>query len=263
MTSRAWWTGGMLLLSMIFLTGFLVFRPTASYGPAQRKAVVVELFTSEGCSSCPPADEPLARLGREQSANGAQIIPLGFHVDYWDFQGWRDRFSSHAYTERQESYAARFRLEGPYTPQMVVDGQMEFVGNDSGRAQEAIAKAAAQPQQAGVRLSPAAGKLQVHVEGTDGTASGDVFFVITEDDLSSNVAAGENNGHILHHAAVVRDFRRLGQLQAGRFEQQIAISSGKDWKNKDLHLVVFVQSGPNGPIAGAASLPASSLATGK
>src|SRR5436305_5168892 len=207
MKSPSTWVHGILLMGLVVLLGAFILKPSATPPAAQRKAVVVELFTSEGCSSCPPADELLGRMRQHPSMNGAQIIPLGFHVDYWDFQGWRDRFSSHAYTERQENYAARFRLEGPYTPQMVVDGQMEFVGNDSGRAQEAIAKAAAQPQQAEVRLSPAAGKLQVHVEGTGGTASGDVFFVITEDDLSSNVAAGENNGHILHHAAVVREFR--------------------------------------------------------
>src|SRR5713226_4713153 len=96
-----------------------------------RKAVVVELFTSEGCSSCPPADELLSRLRQQTSAQGVEVIPLGFHVDYWNFQGWRDRFSSADYSKRQEQYAQKLHLEGPYTPQMVVDGGTQFVGNDA------------------------------------------------------------------------------------------------------------------------------------
>jgi hypothetical protein len=103
-----------------------------------RKAVVVELFTSEGCSSCPPADELLGRLRRDLSAKNIQVIPLGFHVDYWDGLGWKDRFSSAKFTQRQEQYAQALRVDGPYTPEMVVDGAVEFVGNDAGRAQSTI-----------------------------------------------------------------------------------------------------------------------------
>src|SRR5947209_11195860 len=157
------WLQGILLLGLIVVLGAFILRP-APLPPAQRKAVVVELFTSEGCSSCPPADELLGRMRQHSSMNGAEIIPLGFHVDYWDHQGWRDRFSSHAYTERQEHYASRFQLEGPYTPQMVVDGTTEFVGNNSSRAQQVIAEAAAQPEQAEIQLfGIAANQVKVRV----------------------------------------------------------------------------------------------------
>src|SRR5436305_10774814 len=169
-SSLSWWHGA-LLIGSVFLLGAFVFKPAP--GKAQRKAVVVELFTSEGCSSCPPADELLSRISGQESANGAAIIPLGFHVDYWNYLGWQDRFSSHAYSERQRQYAQRFKLEGPYTPQMVVDGANEFVGNSSSRAQTSIAEAATQPEQADIQLSnkePGNVQIQAKLSGTDPAA---------------------------------------------------------------------------------------------
>ena len=106
--------------------------------------ILIELFTSEGCSSCPPADELLRKLDAQQTANGLQLVVLGEHVDYWNGTGWRDRFSSRDYTDRQEEYARRFRTSGPYTPQMVVDGRREFVGNDPRLLQAALRDAASQ-----------------------------------------------------------------------------------------------------------------------
>jgi hypothetical protein len=251
MKTRLSWPLGISLLAGIALLGAVAFRPPAE---AQRKIVVVELFTSEGCSSCPPADELLTRLGREHTSNGAEIIPLGFHVDYWDHQGWRDRFSSRAYTERQEKYATRFRLDGPYTPQMVVDGGAQFVGNDPGRAEAVILQATAQPQAADVQLSwAAANKLQVRVTARENNASGEVRLAITEDNLSNNVAAGENGGRVLHHSAVVRDFRLLGQLADGKFQMEVPLQLKREWKVEDLRVVVFVEHS-NSRIEGAASL---------
>ncbi len=223
---------------------------------AKRKAVVIELFTSEGCSSCPPADALLTRLGRGPSANGAEIIPLGFHVDYWNYLGWRDRFSSHDFTARQEQYAAEFR-EGPYTPQLVVDGQSQLVGSDSSGAERAIVQAAAQQQQAEVQLSwKSPEKLQV-VATADGVTSNErpiLLLAITEDNLSSKVAAGENGGHNLRHTAVVRELRVLGRLANGRWEGAVPLNLAKDWKRQDLRVVAFVQSAAAGSIQGAASI---------
>jgi hypothetical protein len=249
------WLKVVLALGFVVGLGAFVLKPTPAPA-AQRKTVVVELFTSEGCSSCPPADALLAQLEQGASANGVQIIPLGFHVDYWDSQGWRDRFSSHLYTQRQETYAARFRLNSPYTPQMVVDGQSEFVGNDSGRIQQAIAQAAAQPAQVDVQLSwKIPGRLLVQAASGAGVESGEVLLAVTEDNLSSNVGAGENQGHVLHHAAVVRDFRHLGQLSKGQFQTELTVKAAKDWKPKDLRVTVFIQNARGGPIEGAATLP--------
>jgi hypothetical protein len=243
-------------VAVVFAFAAFLCRPVEN--PAGRKAVLVELFTSEGCSSCPPADELLNRLRQETSAHGVEIIPLGFHVDYWNSLGWQDRFSSADYSKRQEQYARKLRLEGPYTPQMVVDGAIEFVGNNAARADQAIAQAALQPQSAQIELSFAPqNKILVHVKAP----SGNVMLAITEDNLANKVNAGENDGRVLHHSAVVRELRLLGQLHDGSFDATVPLKPGKDWKLQDLHVVIFVQEAASGKIQGAASTAAVPLSS--
>jgi hypothetical protein len=221
------------------------------------KAVVVELFTSEGCSSCPPADELLGHLRQDLSAKNVQVIPLGFHVDYWNSLGWKDRFSSAEFTQRQEQYTRALKVDGPYTPEMVVDGAVEFVGNDAGRAQNTIRQQAAQLAEAQVTIaSAAADQLKIQVKGPAAPATGNalVMLAITEDNLSTQVGSGENGGRTLHHAAVVRELRELGMLHNGAMETTVPLKLEKDWKRSDLRAVVFVQQGPSGKIEGAASV---------
>jgi len=256
-----WLRIAFFLAAVLVSAGFLWQSQKTTPPAAARKAVVVELFTSEGCSSCPPADELLGQLGKD-SANGVAVIPLGFHVDYWNFQGWTDRFSSVAYSRRQEKYAEGFRISGPYTPQMVVDGSAEFVGSDGSRAREAIGRAAAVPAPATIDLGMAApDKLQVSVQDSS-SRSGDVMLAITEDNLSSTVKAGENDGRVLRHSAVVRDLRVIGSLNDGRFSAAVPLKLDRKWKLADLHAAVFVQQ-INGKIEGAASLPLNSLAASR
>ncbi|SRR5258708_6525456 len=249
-------------VAVVLAFAAFLYRPAEN--PAVRKTVVVELFTSEGCSSCPPADELLSRLRQEHSAEGVEIIPLGFHVDYWNSLGWQDRFSSADYSKRQEQYAHKLRLEGPYTPQMVVDGAVEFVGNNAGRAHQVIAQAALQPQPAQVEILFAAQeKILVHVKAPGMAPGHDVMLAITEDNLANKVSAGENDGRVLHHSAVVREFRLLGQIHDGGFDATVPLKLGKDWKLQDLRVVVFVQEAASGKIQGASSAAATSLSSGR
>ena len=220
----------------------------------------MELFTSEGCSSCPPADALLGRLRQEKLADGLEVIPLGLHVDYWNFQGWTDRFSSAGYTQRQENYARRFHIDGPYTPQMVVDGAAEFVGSDASRARQAIIQAGLRPQGADVEISSNAdGKLLVRVKAApSASGSSEVMLALTEDNLANKVGGGENSGRELHHAAVVRELRSLGRLGKGPFEARVPLTLKKDWKTENVRIVVFVQE-ESGRIDGAAAVTAASL----
>lgn len=239
---------------LLFRSGMKSFSPAPVISAPARKAVLAELFTSEGCSSCPPADALLPELQKEFAGRGFEVIPLGLHVDYWNSLGWRDRFSSADFSSRQEQYARALGTEGPYTPELVVDGKAEFVGSDRARARAAIVEAAGRPQAADVELSiNASGSLTVKASSSkDGAA---VTLAITEDNLATKVGAGENSGRELRHAAVVRALRRLGIIQNGVFASSVPLDLQKDWKPADLRAVVFVQQGSAGEVLGAASVP--------
>lgn len=237
------------ILALAAVSLSIVLAKTSEPGPP-RKAVVVELFTSEGCSSCPPADELLTHLRQDLSARNIQVIPLGFHVDYWNSLGWKDRFSSAEYSRRQEQYTQSLRVDGPYTPEMVVDGAVEFVGNDAGQAQRTIREAASQPEVATVKItSAAADQLAVQVNAPGSAKDAQVVLAITEDNLMTQVGSGENGGRTLHHAAVVRELRQLGRLHEGSFEANVPLKLDKEWKRNDLRAVVLVQEGGVGKIA--------------
>jgi hypothetical protein len=156
--------------------------------------VLVELFTSEGCSSCPPADALLERLDA-QPFDGVQIIALSEHVDYWNHQGWSDPYSSAAFSARQQEYARRFGIDGPYTPEMVVDGRREFVGSDARAAESAIRSAAGHPITA-ISITDQDGRTVVEVsplpQGTGRKAA--VFVAHAANSGLQNVAGGENKG---------------------------------------------------------------------
>lgn len=203
------------VLALIFLALAMMAFPRSQALGGNRVSVVVELFTSEGCSSCPPADALLASLN-QQPIDSAEIISLGEHVDYWNQLGRKDRFSSHEYSKRQEEYARRFGLDSVYTPQMTIDGRVQFVGNDRGAARKAIEAAAHSPKMASVSLRREGPALEIAVEHA-GSGSPMVLLAITEDNLTTHVRSGENGGRQLTHQAVVRYLRPLGAVTAGRF----------------------------------------------
>ncbi len=234
---------------------------------AGRVPVIVELFTSEGCSSCPPADDNLARLERTQPIAGAEVIALGQHVDYWNRLGWTDPFSSQAFSQRQGRYSEAFGRDGVYTPQMIVDGQTEFAGGNQGMARTAITKAAQMPKATvGLKLADGATAgnnsvtFDVSVANLPAVRANDaaeVWLAITESNLRTDVPRGENAGRSLAHTAVVRQMVGVGvaDARAGAVStaQTVATLEG-NWRRKNLRAVVFVQERDSRRILGAASL---------
>ncbi len=239
-----------LLVALAVLVA-LAGSVSAQSNGAAHPAVVVELFTSEGCSSCPPADALLVHF-EQQPLPDVEIVPLGFHVDYWNELGWKDRFSSHQFTERQNNYARRFGLDSVYTPEIVVDGRFDAVGSDAAEVRRRIAEAA-HARKATVELAGGGSEVKVFVSGaTSGGAQ--VWLAVTETGLSTNVGAGENSGAQLHHAAVVRSLKLLGTTKGGEFSARQPLTLSPQWQSANLRIVVFVQDA-GGAILGAASGP--------
>jgi len=216
-----------------------------------RPAVLVELFTSEGCSSCPPADRNLAFLENQQPVTKAEIVTLAFHVDYWDRLGWKDRFSSPLFSRRQEDYAQAFKLDSNYTPQMIVDGKTEFVGNNTDRATQEILKAAGSTK-ALVELSTDGGNLSVKITGAVQHSAATVYVAIAEDGVSTRVERGENSGKTLDHVSVVRELKTLGELAQGNseFTASTDLRAPVDAKAENLKAIVFVQENEGRRIIG-------------
>jgi len=250
----AWWLA--LLVAGASLAGEQA-HPGMTAAPAPpRVPVVLELFTSEGCSSCPPADRLLAELLEEQPVPGALVIGISEHVDYWDHQGWRDPFSSALFTRRQQVFAARFGTDRIYTPQIVVDGRAEFVGGDRAEALAGIRRAAASPKTPIGLAWATSERRAIHVQVAPGAApNADVWLVMVEDGLSSVVTRGENDGHTLHHAAVARRLTKLGETSKdGSFEAEPAAAPDPEWHAQALTAVVVLQDRRSGAIIGAGAL---------
>jgi hypothetical protein len=224
--------------------------------------VLVELFTSEGCSSCPAADDELAELVRNQPIADVTVVGLGEHVDYWDNLGWRDVYSSAAFTARQSHYDnSVFRTGSIYTPQAVVDGHFQMVGSDRSALRRAI-QAAARSVKASVSLNlqPAGttdARATVIVDVPAALAADhplDVMYGIVERNLVTDVRSGENGGHVLKHGAVARSLERAGTVKPTEraFSRAISLPIGASWKKADLQLVAFVQDRTTGHVIGAA-----------
>jgi hypothetical protein len=222
--------------------------------------VLVELFTSEGCSDCPPADALLERLDRSQPVSGADLIVLSEHVDYWNDIGWKDPFSSHEYSERQGAYAGNFGLNSVYTPQMVVDGHIQFVGSDERGALQAIENAT-KAEKMPVSLSAIHfedEKIVLHLETGPSPSSipepfANVLLAIADESDQSNVSRGENAGRTLKHVAVLRDLVRVGALdRSGTFSQDVAVNFNHGNKG-NFRIVAIVQEPTAGRVLGVGS----------
>lgn len=262
------------LVILIFCAAFVLPANAQSQAPAPSqvpapaanstaKPVLVELFTSEGCSDCPPA-EAIAVKMEKQPLSGIDLIVLEEHVDYWNHDGWVDPFSSVEWTARQREYVSKVGGNSPYSPEMVVDGESQFVGSNGRAAQQAIEKAASEPQ-TNITISEAsadpkgAADFKISAGKLQGDAAGDpveVWIAVTEDGLHSSVSAGENAGHTLYHSAVLRYLHKVGSAQSSgdaAFTGDAHVKLSSKWNRQNLNIVVFLQDKKTLKVLGVAS----------
>jgi hypothetical protein len=247
-----------LVVKVLSATRLPASNPIAD-GGTDRHAVMLELFTSEGCSSCPPADAFLKALDDAGHVNDVEIIAIEEHVDYWNRLGWTDPFSSHHWTERQQQYARSFRHDGVYTPQLVIDGRRQLVGSSSHEARQIIIDAskspAAQLHFSVTDRSQKSANFTISVENSPPEAhSAELWLAVSERGLASNVLRGENEGRNLEHAAVLRSLTRIRPLPGSSTSKTTGtIPLDVSWKRENLRFVIFLQEPKTLHIFGAAA----------
>ena len=252
-----------LVLIFIACGGFLSFfvgkkttnPPYQSPNNSSNGIAVLELYTSEGCSSCPPADDILRGIASQEN-----VFAMSFHVTYWNRLGWKDSFSQKMFDERQYNYGARFQKEGVYTPQLVVNGTEEFVGSRRSQTENAIKKALATPALAKIELSKTLKDNDITIKYK---LSGDFIhatlnFAVVESNFATKVMRGENEGRTLKHDNVVRDFEtseiKNTDLSSGTHEGVYEVFSLKNWLIKNCSLIVFLQDKKTGQVVGASKI---------
>ena len=251
-----------VLTTVLMLTCVFSRQREHAAGPPNdtRNPIVLELFTSEGCSSCPPADAWVQKLDSTQPIASAQIIVLSEHVDYWDHDGWKDPFDSASLTERQNGYVQKLGLQSAYTPQMILDGSTELHLNDAKGVQDAFVKADTAPE-VSVQIdsvafdagNPSILKGHVQVSADSEKHGGDVYVVTALDHADTQVLKGENGGHHLSYVAVVEDIAKIGKLEKGKsFEHEFDVKLKPGVDPKNLRVIAFVQEPGYGKVLGAA-----------
>ena len=257
-----------LKLSLLALA-LIVLAPQGSAGqsgkaPANGGTAIVELFTSQGCSSCPPADRLLTKLANDPRYRG-KVIPLSFHVDYWNYIGWTDPYSSQRWSDRQRQYAAKtFRSNRIYTPQVVVNGRTECVGSQEREVVSRITDALETPPAGQVSLAlgerTADGHLKVKVGAKLAKAAGagnlDVWVAVYESDLTTPVKSGENASRNLRNDRVVRRLEKAFTIPAAAGSEkstEITLGLDKRWRTENLGVAAFLQDPATLAIHGAAA----------
>lgn len=228
-----------------FFKSFVVIASFSIFFVIQTSAktpVMVELFTSQGCPSCPAADKILADLETSQPIAGAEIIALAWHVDYWDGFGWKDEFSSPVFSQRQVAYSRALNIGGTYTPQMFVDGTTYFVGTKLEKATKAITTSAkiSKPE---INITLDKDKAKISVPNLPKHGQATVYVAFTQDDLSRKIGRGNNAGKTLAHSSVARDLRAVASIepQMMKFEGETLLQFQPEWTRENLNLIVFVQ----------------------
>lgn len=234
--------------------------PGSPVNAAPSSVAIVELFTSEGCSSCPPADSLLGQINLKQTDAGQLIVGISEHVTYWNNLGWKDPYSLPVFTDRQSVYASRLSPEGPYTPQMVLNGRDQFVGSDASALERAL-RNDARREHFGLRIlssAPTREGIDVRFAFTGNPSNPlDIFAVLADDTDRSNVLRGENSGRQLQHVSVARSMSRVATVRHDgehsfhvSFPEGFSASSGTGH-----HLILFAQEQRQGAILGAATMP--------
>jgi hypothetical protein len=245
-----------LALSLVNLTVQPAIAAECSAQSGAATVPLLELFTSEGCSSCPPADKWLSDLKPDTK----KIIPLAFHVDYWDYIGWKDKFSKAEYSNRQRKTAAFAGVGFVYTPQFVLSGR-DFKGADISRLNQAVSASQKLASRANLSLNAISQtngeitlKATAQAVNPNDINNADIFIAIYENKLVSQVNAGENNGRVLKHDYVVRDFFGAYQLSnKNEFAKNLTLKP--EWKGRQVGAVIFVQDSKNGEILQSLVLP--------
>ncbi len=250
-------------ITAIFVVSALCALPAQATGisktsvtQAEPGAVLVELFTSEGCSSCPPADALLRQIDGEQTESGQLIVAISEHVTYWNQLGWSDPFSSDLYTERQYAYGQRFHLDSVYTPQMVINGEEQIVGNDRAGLLRAF-REEQKPQPISIHINAVnvhdrSLMLEFSITGNIPLGGADLFVAVTDDNAKSSVTRGENSGRTLSHVSVARSITRIANVSS-QTKQTIQIplpSPSKLSENQGRHLILFAQAPDLGRVLG-------------
>lgn len=239
------------VLAIIYLLSFCVSAIAAKPSPANKGFVVVELFTSEGCSSCPPADELVAKVQKQYQDQPVYI--LAFHVDYWNRLGWKDAFSSADYSQRQEAYAKSLHIQSVYTPQIVINGKREFVGSQEESLRNAIVSGLAKPSSAQIDLTTiknTGSKIYVNYGLIGATKYSEVVLALVQKSAQTHVKAGENSGHILSHVQIVRQMQRVSIRSNINGNSVLNLPPGANPQN--FEVIALLQDTASGEITAAA-----------
>ncbi len=237
-----------VLLAVIAGCGFHNANYQKPFADSTKRFAIVELFTSEGCSSCPAADALAAAISAE---NNKEVYFLSFHVDYWNQYGWKDIFSSNNYTVRQEQYAGFFKLKSIYTPQVVVNGKTEFVGSNESKLRSAIQRELKNEASVSINLQTITNARTVSVTCSVSDAINSVLNIaLVQKQAEVSVKRGENAGKILKHIDIVRGFKKLDILSSNTNLVTLYIPDGL--LPKDLKVIAYVQNRDDYKVTGVA-----------
>ncbi|HEY9759721.1 MAG TPA: DUF1223 domain-containing protein [Oculatellaceae cyanobacterium] len=255
-----------VLAAFSFFLPLQIAQSKAAPENEQQQSVLVEFFTSEGCSSCPPSDRLAIQLQNGSTGDG-KVIVLSEHVDYWNHLGWKDNYSSGQYTNRQGTYAQALHQNSVYTPEAVIDGTYGVVGSDARSISKAIRQCASEPK-ATLKLSfgeakdarAESQKRKVTVTTTQyppnlRDTKAQLYIAVTEDNLKSDVRSGENGGSVLMHGAVVRSMQKMGQpvtiAEHNGLPYVGELTLDPSWKKRDLRVVAFLEDPETQKVLGA------------